>query len=622
LKKSLEILKKYWGYDAFRPNQEEIVDDAINGHDVLALLPTGGGKSICFQVPGLAREGITIVISPLIALMHDQVNNLKKNGIRAIALTGGMSYREMDITLDNARFGGYDFLYTSPERLKSELFIERFKTMPVNLLVVDEAHCISEWGHDFRPSFLEIAAIRQYHPEVPLLALTATATKRVQEDIIHHLQLRNPKIHEASFKRDNLIYNVYKSVNKLENIISFCQENQGVGIVYCQTRRSVKDVARILLSKGIPCGYYHGGLNMEERNLMLQRWMREEARIMVATNAFGMGIDKPNVRFVLHYELPMSPEAYFQEAGRGGRDGRNSVAICYYEPHDGIELLEKVAMQFPEKDKIIHVYRALCNFLRLAIGSGQNEVFSIDIKVFIKQYNLEYIEAYNSLKILELNGYIVLSEGILNPTKVKFLVNNRELYNFQVSQERFYPLTALLLRTYPGIFDYYQTIHDFELCNRLKIPMDSLKSQLEKMQELGVIDFSWRSEDPTITFLQPRWNDNELRLKPEIYRLRKENAENKARKMLSFCEDEICRAQQIIEYFGQKSEPCGKCDACLRNMFSEFNFNNLLKVLETKRRYSELLQIFPDSEASLKHALRLGLNEEKIKYKDEYYSLL
>ncbi|HNS43111.1 MAG TPA: ATP-dependent DNA helicase RecQ, partial [Taishania sp.] len=330
MSKSLETLQKYWGYNNFRPGQEAIIDDVINGHDVLALMPTGGGKSICFQVPGLIREGLTLVISPLIALMQDQVTALDKKHILAKAITSGMSFRELDITLDNARFNGYQFLYTSPERIQSTLFIERFKLMNIGLIVIDEAHCISEWGHDFRPSFMEIKKLREIHPSVPIIALTATATPKTQQEIIERLELKNPKIHQSSFERKNLSYKSYLTNNKLQEIIDTCKQFEGkTGIVYCQTRKSVKFVAQKLYSQQLSVGIYHGGMNRDERKKMLEDWLSNKIKIIVATNAFGMGIDKPDVRFVLHYEFPNSLEAYFQEAGRGGRDGNESVAINY-----------------------------------------------------------------------------------------------------------------------------------------------------------------------------------------------------------------------------------------------------------------------------------------------------
>jgi ATP-dependent DNA helicase RecQ len=600
--------------------QEEIVDDSINGHDVLALLPTGGGKSICFQVPGLAREGVTIVISPLIALMQDQVLNLEKAGIRAKAITSGMSYRDIDITLDNARFGGLDFLYTSPERLKTPLFIERYKRMQVGLIVVDEAHCISEWGHDFRPAFMSISDLREIHPEVPFLALTATANEKVRADIIEKLKLHKPQIHEASFERKNLTYSVYKSENKIQNIIDYCKKTDEVGIVYCQTRKSVKDVAKILIANGINCGVYHGGMNADERSQMLNFWLSERIKIIVATNAFGMGIDKPNVRFVLHYEIPASPEAYFQEAGRGGRDGTESIAIAYYAPNDGSSLLEQIEKNYPEKEAVIHCYRAICNHLKIAIGSGKDESYPIDLKYVCKQFNLEYAVLYNSLKLLESNGNILLSEGFYHPTKIRFTVENRDLYNFQISHEKFYPITSILTRSYSGVFDTYQAINESEICKRLKISEQEFKKQIDEIQKFGILDVNWRSNLPSITLLIERLADADFSLKPEIYHDRKITAIDKANYMLLLCEGEKCRAQLLIGYFGQQTNECGKCDACLTKYKNKnLNEKELIEFLQKPTNMQEVKGYFRSDEDELNSMLRKLVKEERVRYENGNY---
>ena len=617
VKISRDILQKFWGFDNFRPMQEEIVDDAINGFDVLALLPTGGGKSICFQVPGLAREGITIVISPLIALMQDQVQNLEKIGIRAKAITSGMSFREIDIILDNARFGGLDFLYTSPERIQSKLFIERFKLMNVGLIVVDEAHCISEWGNDFRPSFQQIHKLREFHPLTPILALTATATEKVREDIINQLKLKKTRIHEASFKRGNLAYRVLKTSNKLERILSYCGENNDVGIIYCQTRKSVKALAKVLIANRINCGIYHGGLNSSERSMMLHSWLKEDIKIMVATNAFGMGIDKPNVRFVLHYEIPPSLEAYFQEAGRGGRDGKESVAIAYVEKNDIQNLKDSNSEKYPEKDRIKDTYRAICNYLKIAIGSGKDETYPIDLKAFCKQYQLDYTETYHSLKILELNENLVFSESVFQPTKVLFLVDNVQLYNFQIQHEKYYQLTSLLTRSYSGIFDTFQNIHENEVAKRLSISLSELEEHLKALEKYGIIEVTWRNSLPTVTFVQERLPDDYFSLNPTIYLERRQNAQDKLDKIIDFVELEQCRAQQVIAYFGQQSEACGKCDVCLKqNQEFELNESNLLDYLNEWKTIFELCDAFQVDENLLKPILRKIYLEEKITFEN------
>ena len=615
--KSREILKKYWGFDKFRSLQEDIVDDVIYGHDTLALLPTGGGKSICFQVPGIAREGVTIVISPLIALMQDQVNNLVSKGIRAKAIISGMSYREIDITLDNARFGGLDFLYTSPERILSKVFIERFKGMEVGLIVVDEAHCISEWGHDFRPSFKEIFKLREIHPEIPIVALTATATDKVREDIIDQLRLKNPKIHESSFERINLSYNTYKTDNKINKILKHCLSNSSqCGIVYCQTRKSVKDVARLLHANKISVGIYHGGMTKADRDLMLNDWLSNKITVMVATNAFGMGIDKPDVRYVLHYEFPPSLEAYFQEAGRAGRDGNESQTIVFWEQKDIEILRERFLSQFPGITVVKLIYRAVCNYLKIAIGSGKDETYHFEIRKLCDSFQLDPMETYNSLKILELNGDLTFSEGVFHPTKVKFAVGNRELYNFQIQHPKFVGITTLMSRSYPGIFDNYFEIREIEFAARLKLTDKDVKDQLKELEKYGIIDVSWSSSLPSVTLTHERLPDDYLELSEVAYRRRKENAEIKLNAALSYLTSNECRSVQLLRYFGQISGKCGKCDVCQSETFTVYSISELKRMLPSiltqLNTFEDCLEKTNADEVVLKAALRELILEERI----------
>ena len=615
--KSREIVKKYWGFDRFRPMQEEIVDTVIYGHDTLALLPTGGGKSLCFQVPGIAREGITLVISPLIALMQDQVANLQSKGIRAKSIISGMSHREMDITLDNARFGGLDFLYTSPERIQSKLFIERFKGMNVGLIVVDEAHCISEWGHDFRPAFKEIYKLREIHPDVPIIALTATATDKVRADILKQLQLKSPKIFEASFERSNLSYETQESENKLVAIVNYCKSHDDLcGIVYCQTRKSVKDVARILQANRISVGVYHGGMTKEDRERMLKDWLTDKIKVMVSTNAFGMGIDKPDVRFVLHYEFPPTLEAYFQEAGRAGRDGKESRAIVFWEKQDLTTLQERIKQQFPEITTIKTTYRAVCNFLKIAIGSGKDESYPFEIAKLCSAFQLNPLQAYNSLKILEMNNDLVFSEGVFHPTKVKYAIGNKELYNFQIQHSKFLGLTTLLSRSYAGIFEQYFEIHEKEFCTRLAINAMELENQLKQLEKYGVLDISWKSSLPTVTLTHERLPDDYLSISAEVYTYRKQNAEQKLEKALQFIQLPICRSVQLLKYFGQESEPCGKCDVCKNNSKTTYRTKELKEILLPFLQNMQTLEDCMDktnaSREQVKNALKELILEEKI----------
>ncbi len=610
---SKEILKKYWEYSSFRPQQEEIVDDVINGHDVLALLPTGGGKSVCFQVPGMAREGITLVISPLIALMQDQVQNLAKIGIKAIAITSGMSLKELDIALDNVKFGAYDFLYTSPERLKSPLFIERFKQMNIGLIVIDEAHCISEWGHDFRPSYFAIFELRKMKPTAPMMALTATATKSVQLDIIEKLTLKNTRIHEASFLRKNLSYNVINASNKLDYILSYCQKNVSMGIIYCQTRKSVKEVAKKLLAHQLSCGVYHGGLNREDRSTMLNNWLEERIKIMVATNAFGMGIDKPNVRYVLHYEVPNSLEAYFQEAGRAGRDGKHSVAIALNNGSERDAFKLQLETKFPAKEKVLQSYVAICNYLRIAIGSALNETYPVDLKEICQSYQLDYSTVYHSIKLLESAGYFSFNEGFHSPTKILITIDHLQVYNFQIQHPNFQELLSLLSRMNNAIFENFQEIHEEEIGRKLKKTTKEIINSLDHLVRYGVIEIKWRTDLPMLTFLRERCTDRDFSLPNSIYQERKNQTEVRMNAMLNFIESKDCRSQVVLAYFGQSSVTCGICDNCKKSNLP-LSHEDLLRFLKSEKSVFDICHYFGTDESQVNSVLRNLLKEELIRF--------
>ncbi|MBW7867729.1 MAG: RecQ family ATP-dependent DNA helicase [Brumimicrobium sp.] len=614
-----EILKQYWGYDSFRAQQGDIVQSVITGNDTFALLPTGGGKSICFQVPGLARDGICIVISPLIALMQDQVKNLQSKGIKAAAITSGMSKREIDIILDNAKFGGLDFLYVSPERLKTELFLTRFKQMQVGLIAIDEAHCISQWGHDFRPPYLDIHLLREIAPNVPIIAVTATATAQVKEDIIQHLKLKNPNYYEGSFARDNISYEIYSVENKRNAILKVCEKFKGhTGIIYCQTRRETKEIAKLLLAHHLSVGIYHGGMTNEDRKNTLDAWMHNQIRIVIATNAFGMGIDKPDVRFVLHYEVPNNIEAYFQEAGRAGRDGKASRNLAFYNQMDVIKMKQRLKEAFPPIEYIKMIYRAICNHLGVAIGSGENETYDLDIKAFVKKYELEPTEAYNALKILELNDTLLLNEAAHHPTKLRFAVNNNTLYDFQIKNEKYDPIISLLSRKYAGIFSNFIEIDENFLSKQLKISHDQVTKTLQYLEKQGLIEATWQTDLPQITFLHERLPDDYMRIEKDVYDHRKQTATMKLDSMLHFLQAPICRSILLLEYFGQKGEKCGKCDICLSENNSNYTAQELMEIIfkllqEKPRSLDELMTIITHTDKTfISGIINWMLDEDKI----------
>ena len=595
MKKSTDILKEFWGYDSFRSKQEDIIDNVLQKTDTLALLPTGGGKSICFQVPGMLLDGICVVISPLIALMHDQVNGLKQKGIKAIAITSGMSKRQIDIALDNAIYGDTKFLYVSPERLKSRLFLSRFEKMNVNLIAVDEAHCISHWGYDFRPSYLEIVKLREIKPDIPFLALTATATPVVVSDIQEKLEFSEQNVIQKSFVRENVSYITLQTNNKLNRIIEFSKKLKGSGIIYCATRKATKTLCKYLIENGISANFYHGGLNQEQRKIKQTAWITNKTKIIVATNAFGMGIDKPDVRFVLHYDIPQSIEAYFQEAGRGGRDLKKARAILFFEPKNLHELKEKIELKYPPISVIKSIYTALGNHFQLAIGSGKDENYNFNILAFADKYNLHLITVYNALKFLELGGFILLNENNFVPSKIKVLVNNYELYQYQVKSKIFNTIIQFIIRSHMGIFEEYVPVNEVKIAKKLKINQQELIKQLNYLHTNEVIDYVPKFKDSRITFTTERLADNNFSIDPTFYENRKKDAFEKLDAVLNFLDNDICRSQYLLSYFGEKdSKPCGKCNVCLQINDSDLNsthYNDIKKVIQIKLKQVDFLLI-------------------------------
>ncbi len=560
-----DILKKYWGHQSFRPLQENIVKSVLSGRDTLALLPTGGGKSICFQLPAMVLEGVCIVVSPLIALMNDQVNNLRQRGIQAVAINSSLTSREIDIALDNAVFGTLKFLYLSPERLKTDIVKARIAKMKISLLAIDEAHCISEWGHNFRPAYREIAELRENLAGVPVIALTATATSEVIEDIIDQLNFKNHQIFTKSFTRPNLTYVVQKEQNKLSRLQNIIKKVGGSGIVYVPTRRETIRQAHLLRSNGIGAMPYHGGMDNKARKETQDLWIRNKAQVVVATNAFGMGIDKPDVRFVVHMHLPQTLEAYFQEAGRAGRDGKQAYAVYLHDESDISYLRDRVESLIPENKTIIQVYRALVNHLQLALGSSLVEAIPFDISAFAKKYDFNPTIAVNSLKMIEVSDYLTLSDAVHSPSRIQILLNNKELYSFEVSQPRFESLILLLLRSYEGLFDQPVKINENNIGSRLKISASSVRDLLNQLHEMRVLNYQEQTEHPFISFPTERLRPESLILNKEFIDKQRSRNITKMNAVIAYAQNNlICRSIQLVSYFGDKTnKPCGKCDVCI-----------------------------------------------------------
>lgn len=561
---SLSILKRYWGYDQFRPLQSEIIDSVVQGRDTLALLPTGGGKSICFQVPALLSEGICIVISPLIALMKDQVENLRKRGIEAVAIFSGMSKREVDITLDNCVYGKIKFLYLAPERLYSDLVRERIRYMKVNLFAIDEAHCISQWGYDFRPSYLELAQLRKLHPEVPFLALTATATPDVVVDIQEKLSFAQPNVFQKSFKRENLAYMVLPEEDKMGRMLRMLQKIGGSGVVYVRNRRETQEVAQYLVNHGISADYYHAGLDMFSRSQKQDSWIQQRIRVIVATNAFGMGIDKADVRFVLHLDIPDSLEAYYQEAGRGGRDGKKAFPVLMYQQQDRDRLWEQFEASFPAVKFIQQVYHYLCNFVQVAYGAGKGLVFNFDVVAFAKKYQLEILPTLSALKFLERDGWIALSEPAFIPSRIKFEVDYQELYKFQVQSSKHDRLIKLILRNYGGAFDFYNTINEMDFAKKLALPYAEVVERLRSLQKLEILSYIEKTDSAQLELLQARVDYKNLYIDHQFIASRKLLKKSQLTAIDHYLDTDFCRSIALQSYFGEADkQACGACDLCL-----------------------------------------------------------
>lgn len=561
-----KILAKYWGYRGFRSKQEEIIESVLSGKDTLALLPTGGGKSICFQVPAIAKEGLCLVVSPLIALMEDQVNNLKKRGIKAIAINSGMGKRAIDIALDNAAYGDIKFLYISPERIGTEIFQERLKKMNVNLLAVDEAHCISQWGHDFRPAYLQIGELRKQLKDVPCIALTATATEKVANEIQEKLGFKEENKIQKSFKREKLAYVVLKEEDTLKRMQKVIKGVKGSGLIYVGKRKKCREIASLLNQQGICSDYYHAGLSFEERQKKQKSWVQNETRVMVSTNAFGMGIDKPDVRFVIHLDLPSSLEAYFQEAGRAGRDGKKAYAVLLLGTAMTQELRKRTEQSFPSIEKIKKCYLSLGNYFQLPVGAGEGQRFLFDIQSFCRRYKLDINETYNALKFLMKEGLIQLSEGYENSSSnLFFSTSKEELYKFQIANKAYDKFLKTILRTYTGLFTEEVKISEQQIAKSTGKTVRETKDLLKKLDKLELVNYEAKNNTPQISYLTERREQNGLKISKSNYLDRKKIAFNQMEAVILFAESEHrCRSQLLLEYFDEKnSDLCGVCDVCL-----------------------------------------------------------
>lgn len=579
------ILKTYWGFDHFRPLQEDVINSIFHGNDTLALMPTGGGKSLCYQIPALAKEGMCLVISPLIALMKDQVENIRKKGITAFAIYSGMSRKEIVNVLRVASNSNCKFLYVSPERLETSLFKEYLPGMQVNLVAIDEAHCISQWGYDFRPPYLRIAALREELPDVPFLALTASATPEVQKDIceklsspITPLQRRREqaqktmtipggwKIFRQSFERPNLSYSVFEIDSKINKIIEILKKVPGTAIVYCKSRKRTKEISELLQLQNISADHYHAGLPQEERNRKQENWINNKTRVIVCTNAFGMGIDKSDVRSVIHADVPDCLENYYQEAGRAGRDGRRSFAVLLYDEKDLQELEELTKLRFPSQHEIRNVYQAVANYLQIPSGSGEGEYFDFDIADFLKKFNLNSHTALFALKALEQEGWLSFNEQVFLPSTVQFTTTKERLYEFENSHPESEPAIKSLLRAYEGIFDQAVTISEFVLVGMMKKDVAEIRKQLLGLHRFGIINYRPQKDNPQILLLRSRIKAEDLAINMHGYNLRREKFRIRSSQIIRFVKEKTeCRSRIIAAYFGDDTtRSCGICDNCLR----------------------------------------------------------
>ncbi|MBI1288437.1 MAG: RecQ family ATP-dependent DNA helicase [Flavobacteriales bacterium] len=613
------ILKQYWGFDAFRAQQREIIQEALDGRDVLALLPTGGGKSICFQVPVLCMDGICIVISPLIALMKDQVENLKKKGINAVALHSGLHFSQIDTILDNCVYGDVKFLYMSPERLRTEIVQVRLQKMNVNLIAVDEAHCISQWGYDFRPPYLQIAEIRELLPKVPVLALTATATPKVVEDIQEKLAFKKKNVIRKSFARENLSYMVLREDDLKGRMLRVLEKTSGSAIIYVRNRRRTKEVAQFLQSQKLSASFYHAGLSFEERQTRQNDWINDKTRIIVSTNAFGMGIDKPDVRLVIHLGFPDSLEAYFQEAGRAGRDGKESYAVALVGEKDITELKKRLENEFPTRERIKEMYYALGSYFQLAEGSGEDVWFDFDLAAFCDRYKWKPNEVMKSISFLEKADVLQVSSNSDPRSSLQILVNHDTLYDLEMRNPKVNRLTKVLLRSYGRLFEEFVPINEQLIAKRSGYSLEQATAILQKLHGLKVIDYRPSTGLPKLTFVGGRVRKQDIYLSKEVYELRIQLIKDRINAAIHFVEsDKVCRSQMLLKYFGEmESKHCGKCDVCRglsKLSLDEKDIDLVKSNIGSETSIDELFEKVERPEKEILKAVQLMLDNNELIY--------
>ncbi|NDP28417.1 MAG: RecQ family ATP-dependent DNA helicase [Flavobacterium sp.] len=616
---ALALLQKYWKHDKFRSPQDEIINSVLDGKDTFGLMPTGGGKSICFQVPAMMKDGICLVISPLVALMKDQVQRLQNLNIKAIALTGGIQSDEMITLLDNCEFGNYKFLYLSPERLQSDWILERIKNLPINLIAIDEAHCVSQWGHDFRPVYLKISSLKTHFPKVPFLALTASATKTVLDDVILQLGLENPAIFTKSFARKNIAYMVFEVEDKLYRMEQILKKNPQPSIIYVRNRKSCSDTASQLQAMGFKATFYHGGLSVKEKEKNMSLWMNEEAQIIVATNAFGMGIDKSNVKTVIHIHLPESMESYYQEAGRAGRNEEKAFAVLLTSPSDKLQAQSQFINVLPDKTILTQIYIKLCTYFRIAYGEGINEQFSFNLNHFCQKYGFPTLKTFNAIQFLDRQGILSLSQEYSEKITMQFIIESKEVIRYMSLNPNDEPAVLSILRTYPGIYESQTAINLSLIAKKSGCDESVLLSLLEKLKKLEIIDYHKKNNDATIIFNEVREDERTINRVSKYLETQNKQKVAQFESVLHYInEKKVCKSRLILDYFGEKAEAdCGICSYCISRKKKSSDYSSisekiiaLLKIQELNSR--EIQKLTKNSEDEVIFALQNLLEHNKI----------